>query len=108
MALKSSEGVRKPSYYTFKLLVDKLQGFTEVSNLSGEGFQLYMFKTPRGAVYIAWSSSVGTYDLTNVFGNISLKVTRIFTESQLDYNVNETLVDACNVELSVTPVFIEP
>lgn len=108
MALKSSEGARKPSYYTFKLLVEKLQGFTEVSNLSSENLQLYMFKTPKGTVYIAWSNNIGTYNLTNIFGNTSLKLTKIFTEKQSDYNVNETIANAYNIKLSETPVFIEP
>lgn len=50
----------KPSYYTYKLLVEKLRDFTAVTEIpvsADPRTRVYKFDRPRGPVFIAWSET---------------------------------------------------
>jgi hypothetical protein len=53
---------QKPQYHTYKLLVEKLQNFTEVTEISVSAdprTRIYKFTRPRGPVYVMWSEAGG-------------------------------------------------
>jgi hypothetical protein len=81
----------KPAYYTYKLLVEKLNDFTCVNELavaSNPRTRVYRFERPRGPIWIGWSETAGAppgldYDVDNGqtvsfgVGTASLRRTKI-------------------------------
>ena len=105
------EKYKKPSYYNYKMMREKLDGFTEVQDLSQGDLRLFDFQVDGKDIYIAWkiSGSV-TANLSAIFGNVNVRVTQVVTELDASRNPvypgSET-VNAGAVPLSLTPVFIE-
>ncbi len=63
----------KPAFYTYRMLVEKLNDFTCVNELAVSGdprTRVYRFERPRGPVWIGWSETSGApanldYDVAN-------------------------------------------
>jgi hypothetical protein len=105
------EKYKKPSYYNYKMMREKVDGFTSVKDLSQGDLKLYNFQVGGKDVFIAWNISRDTMaDLSNTLGNIGIKVRKVVTELDTSRNPvypgSET-VNADAVPLSMTPVFIE-
>jgi len=107
--------VKKPAYYTFKLVREKLRDFEigNVKDLSIGSVRIFEFKTPNGKVYVAWDSDgddqYASTNLTSIY-NGNVKVTYIVTE--IDENNNPIQKDSetrhtSNIPISITPIFIE-
>ncbi len=110
MALMTYDRQVKPAYFTFQLMVRKLDGFTAVQDLSFGTIRLFAFEVGGKPVYVAWSEAGGTFDLSAALGSLTLTVTPIVT--QLDPggqpHVNPPYQSASSsVPLGVTPVFLE-
>ncbi len=102
---------KKPSYYNYKMMREKVGDFTAVQDLSQGDTRLFAFRVGNKDVYIAWTTGgSATADLSAVFSNENVKVTQVVTE--LDANRNPVYPDPetvtpTAVPLSITPVFIE-
>jgi len=56
MGLLDAMGNRKPAFYSFKIMVSKIDGFTKVEELAlPTGAFGYRFTKPSGEVYVLWS-----------------------------------------------------
>jgi hypothetical protein len=105
------EKYKKPSYYNYETMHDKLDGFTSVQDLSEGDLKLFAFRVGDKDIHIAWKTGDSTTaDLSAIFGDANVKVTKVVTE--LDANRNpvypETEITGAEaVPLSLTPVFIE-
>lgn len=56
MGLLDAMGNRKPAFYSFKIMVSKIDGFTKVEELAlPTGVFGYRFTKPSGEVYVLWS-----------------------------------------------------
>jgi hypothetical protein len=102
---------KKPSYYNYKMMREKVDGFTTVQDLSVGGLRIFDFRVGGKDIYIAWDPvGSGPADLSAVFGDKNVKVTHIVTELDAQHNpvypAPET-VSADAVPLNITPVFIE-
>jgi len=110
MALMTYDRQKKPAYFTFQLMVQKLDGFTSVRDLSFGTVRLFAFEVGGKPVYVAWGQENSLYDLSSALGNTTLAVTPIVT--QLDAS-GQPLVSppfpslSSAVQLSQTPVFLE-
>lgn len=84
-------GNKRPSYYAYRTLAAKLDYFTSVEELAQ--YQ-YKFTVDNKSVYVLWG--VGSVS-TEITGTV--KVTDIFG--------NETQMDASQITLSDSPIFVE-
>jgi len=110
MALMSYNRQKKPPYFTFQLMIQKLDGFTSVQDLSFGTVRLLAFNVAGRQVYVAWSQEAGEYDLHTALGDTALDITSIVT--QLDpgggpHIVSPYTTSSSSVQLSATPVFLE-
>ena len=106
MCLKDSDERKKPHYFTYKLMIDKLKGLERIDKLD-EG--LYKAEFPdNDSVHIAWNDDGGVINLTQYGVSGVVNVTHIITErNNTDEDaVIETLY-ASSIPLNETPVFVE-
>jgi len=104
---------RKPSYYTFRLMVEKLDGFTECVDLSIDGVRAFRFEFADGdSVLVFWSlaETEAAFDASAILGEGDVLVTPIVTA--LDENGEPILpeseiVSSMHLPLSKRPIFVE-
>ena len=82
MALATSEREKKPAFYTFKIMLEKLRDFKKATDLSTGDVNLYEFEVGSKKVYVAWANENNTVDLSqqSSIGRCLVKVTHIVTE----------------------------
>jgi hypothetical protein len=104
---------RKPSYYTFKLLIEKLDGFTGCTDVSFDAVRAFEFTVDGAPVFVVWNQHEAktSVDASLVLGDTDVLVTRIVTE--LDEYLEPIVVPAqvhpsTAIPLSNTPVFAVP
>lgn len=111
MALMTYDRQKKPAYFAFQLMVQKLNGFTRVQDLSFGTIRLFSFEINEKPVYVAWSEEgEGTFDLSAILGNAALTITPIVTQSASDGQpliVQPFQTSSLTVPIGTTPVFIE-
>ncbi len=115
MGLMDSEGNHKPSYYTYKLLIENLRGCNYIEKLSEEkreGLSVshvynVHFPDDRPNLYIAWSAGGDMkIDVSNQFPSIA-KVTHILTKRGLtDLDAYSECVSSSSIPLTNTPIII--
>lgn len=115
----------KPQYFTFRLLIHKLNSFTTVKEIAvsqDPRTRVYRFERPNGPAYVLWSETGPPppgldYDSPNgetVTLNVesdSLLLTRIITDTSHTTPVEETIAapDArLTLRLGHEPVILEP
>jgi len=75
--------IRKPSYYTYNILSERIFGFTAARRIEqGHNVRLYEFTFPtRGPAYVLWTDGGGAVlDLSPVVAREALRVTHLVTE----------------------------
>ncbi len=99
--------IPKPAYYTFKLVVDKLGFYKDVVTLRDDDVTLYKFITQEDRpVFVAWSSSPQTIDLSAHCTAEKVLLTHIVEDSNSQSQVRAA--QNTNIKISDSPVFIEP
>ena len=102
------EGRPKPAFYTYQLMISKLDGFTRAEKLEGDIYKFYFDN--KEPVFVAWSDYGNkTIDLTDYVSTPTVKITHIVTEldgSKPAYIANET-VSTNEVLTTEMPVFME-
>ncbi len=84
-------GRKKPTYYAMRTMVEKLDYFTSAQKLSSGQYKFIVNNRP---VYVLWgagsvpSEITGTVTVTDIYGS-------------------ETLLDASQITLSDSPIFVE-
>ncbi|MCJ7623794.1 MAG: hypothetical protein MUO76_09850, partial [Anaerolineaceae bacterium] len=103
--LLDTGGNPKPAYYTYQLLIQKIDGFTAVEQISETIFRFSF--SDKNDVLIAWNGSEKLdFDLKPVLQSSSLRVTYIIVEGWRDQpEIIE--IKSSIVPLDDTPVFIE-
>ena len=110
LGLLDTNGRKKPHYYTYELLIDKLEGFESVDEISFEP-RIIRFSFPhKSAIYVLWNQKPIITDMTSYFSEDSILVSHIITE--LDNNNNpiypsDKIVSTNSIQIDATPVFVE-
>jgi len=111
MALATSEREKKPAFYTFKIMLEKLRDFKKANDLSTDDVNLYEFEVGSKKVYVAWANATNTVDLRqqSSIGKCLVKITHIVTE--LDDRGQPVAVagdvqSSTRVNLSNTPIIV--
>lgn len=112
MGLTDSNGNKKPSYYTFKIMRNNLRDFTQVKDLSFGNVRLFDFTVPDGDVFVAWSTNPETSyaDLSDKINGVSAELAFIVIGMNPSGAPNvkpDEEVSLYKVPLSLTPVFIK-
>ena len=109
MGLLESNGNSKQSFYTYKLIVSKLDGFTKAEKLNDYAYEFtFIDKAP---VFVLWNENgETTIDLSSHISTQNAEITHIVTE--LDDNNNpiylpDEIVSASSIQISETPIFVE-
>ena len=100
---------KKPAYYTYKILNDKINYFKSVTRIiHDEYFYRFEFEN-KNPVFILWSKSVErTVDMSNYINTPSVKVTHIITEiGDTDTDDATETVSTKSVKISEAPIFVE-
>ena len=109
-ALMSPETGKKPAYFTYKLMTEKLDGVRKIERLDDRVYQATFADEDREPLLIAWSDDGDTtIDLPNYLTADQVKVTQIITE--WGKTVDDALVHtqaATSLAVGETPVFVEP
>jgi len=100
----------KPSYYTFKLMVDMLDGFTECADLSFDDIHAYRFTADSEPIYVFWNGEevARIVDLSALLGPGEALVTHIVTELDAagePITHSPTWPSTSTVPLSRAPIF---
>lgn len=95
-ALIEENNTVKPAFYAYKTMISKVDYFINVSKLA-DGQYKYNF-TDRDPVYILWCGS----------GNCSLPLEISGQVNVTDYIGNETTTDASQINLTESPIFVQP
>jgi hypothetical protein len=112
MPMVDSAGYKKPSYWTFKMMREKLENFTQAKALSQGSLRIFDFKVGGKDVYIVWNAqgASSNVDLSSVLGNRDVKITHIVTELNASknpiYPPDETK-SSKSVPVGLTPIFVE-
>ncbi len=101
---------KRPSYYTFKLMVELLDGFTEVDDLSIEGVRIIRFLVEGEEIFILWSLIEGPVemDLSAVIGPGAFEITPIITALDADLDpivLPNQVQDSTAITIRITPIF---
>jgi hypothetical protein len=104
---------RKPSYYTFRLTVEKLDGFTECADVSFADVRAFRFDVEGRPVFVLWSTveEETAVDASPILGDTDALVTRIVTELDEEGDpivAPPEVVPSTSLPISVTPIFAEP
>ncbi|NQS90379.1 beta-galactosidase [Patescibacteria group bacterium] len=107
-----------PVFYTLKLLVDKLDGYSSVKKINlGSGISIYKFIVNNKPVYILWyedgivqnpNTPEGSINvnLSSILSSQNVKVTHIITEQgQTEPKVE--IKPSNNILLTETPIFVD-
>lgn len=106
MPLMDNTGVHKPAYYTYKLLIDQLDGINNVKKINDYVYN-FSFNDTKPHIYIAWIDNDETViDLSSEIHGYA-KVTQIITEREkTDKDAVIKQVDPKSIHISNTPVLI--
>lgn len=109
MCLVDKDGRKKPAFYTYRLLIDKLEGFSSAEIIRTDP-TIAKFTFPgRSPLLVAWAGNPTRIDTSRELHAERARVTHIITgPNRTDRDALSEDVDAGAVELRQTPVLIEP
>jgi hypothetical protein len=103
---------RKPSYYTFKLMVEMLDGFTDCNDVSFDAVRAFAFDVSGRTVWVLWNGAEDEtpIDASPILGSAEVRVTRIVTAldaSGAPIVVPSETSSPMSLPVSRTPIFVE-
>ena len=106
------EGFKRPSYYTFKLMREKLDNFTRIKDLSRGTLRVFAFGVRGKIVYIIWNNSetIVPTDFSSLFGNKQARITHIVTDlgpGDIPIYFPDEEKSSTSIPVSRTPIFVE-
>ncbi len=105
------EHYKKPSYYNYKMMREKVDGFTSVQDLSQNDIRVFKFQVADREVFIVWKTNGDlTADLSLILGAGEVELTHIVTSLDAARNPiypGASSISTKAVSLSLTPIFIE-
>jgi len=102
--LTTFNGIKKPSYYTYRLMVSKLKGFNSVTTIQ-DGQYRFEFKN-KEPVYIMWTDKEKTINMSSYLNSQEVLITYpIQKEGQSEPETK--IVKTESIPLSEVPIFVE-
>ncbi|MCD4784165.1 MAG: endo-1,4-beta-xylanase [Candidatus Eremiobacteraeota bacterium] len=111
MCLQDTDGRKKPHFWTYKLLILKLENFRRVKEIKNKtGAKIFRFDMAKGSPkYILWSDNGRKkLDISSLVSGSKVKITRIITQrGKTIRDVKTKTVSPKSIILDETPVFVE-
>lgn len=102
---------KKPSYYTFRMMVEMLDGFTHAEDRSFDNVRAISFLVDGRSVYIFWSQTGDcVVDASHLLGTGDLLITPIVTgldPTDKPVVLPPLAVSSDELPLSTTPLFVQ-
>jgi len=106
MSLTDSDGRKKPHFYTYKLLIEKMEDFIGAEEISRNP-AVVRFNLKDKQIYVAWSDrGEEFFDFSGYIQSSNAKMTNIITE-QGERNPQVQSIPANSIKLTSEPVLIE-
>jgi hypothetical protein len=106
MGLVDRYGKPKPAYYTYKLIVSKLNAFTKAERVDDCIFKFTF--NDRAPVFVAWSDDISQMaDFTKFIPSATVKVTHIITNTDKKTDALVRKVSTQKIIVTNQPVIIE-
>ncbi len=99
-----TDDIKKPAFYTYKLMIDKLDYFDSVETIE-RGMYKFSF-SDKNPVYVLWSDTDKTVDLSQYIYSSNVKVTHIIELQGQTEPETETMFTTA-IPVSESPMFIE-
>lgn len=108
MGLVDKRERKKPAYYTYKLLIEKLRGFVSSDEIK-DNPKIFRFSfTNKAPVYVAWSDTATNADFTDYLSAPKARIAHIITEQwKTDRDAKVEIVPTNAVGIYEMPIFIE-
>ena len=111
IALTDTDGRKKPHYYTYKILIDKLEGFKSLEEFkkdSEEKIIKFTFED-KNPIFVIWNDGEEKeIDFSPYINTSEVKITHIITDrDKTDKDVKIEVVPANSVNTGITPIFLE-
>lgn len=88
-----------PSFAAYKVMVEKLDGFTRVEKLDGLPIKyVYRFTVKNRPVYVLWNDEPGKIDFSSLISG-KVKITQV--------NADSSIIDSSNLLVTESPIFVE-
>jgi hypothetical protein len=111
MPLVRSNRSKKPSFFTYKLLIEKLQDFTEVQEINtSQGGSMIRFTCSNDhTIDVLWAEHDEiNMDLSSYYSTSHVVITHIITErGQTEDDAIIEILQADSIPVTNTPIFIE-
>ena len=112
MGMCDLDGRRKPHFYTYQLIIDRLVGITKVEDIPiGQDKKMVRFSLENSApVYILWSNDTTTVDLTDHMLSDKVGISHIVTElaaTNAPIRPDDEIVATGVVPVGVTPIIVQ-
>ena len=111
MPLVDSDNRKKPHYYTYTLLIEKLQNFTEVQEINtSQGGSMIRFTCSQGnTIDVLWiENDEMIMDLAPYYSTSHVVITHIITErGETEDDAIIEMLPADSIPVTNTPIFIE-
>jgi len=108
MCLIDKDGRKKPSYYTYRLLIDKLKGFKKAELISNSAKIIKFSFNHKEPVFVIWNNENRFVDLSNQITAKNVKITPIITEQdKTDEHIMAETVNANSIFVGPTPVIVD-
>ncbi|MEK6959117.1 MAG: hypothetical protein AABW59_03680 [archaeon] len=103
--IRASDGGKKPVFYTYKLLMEKIDLFTESSKIKED---LYKFSfVDKSPIFVAWSDGgEKSIDVEEYLGTKKAKITHIITLPE-ETNPLVEIIDSNSILVGSSPIIIE-
>jgi len=114
MPLTDADGRKKPHYYSYRIMIEKLKGFSEAQTIvfDDEKVVLRFDFEDRDPAHVTWSRGDAIeVNLAPLLTTSKAYISHIVTELNLENNpINPApeVIEATSIPISETPVFVEP
>ena len=108
MCVTDVDGRKKPHYYTYRLMLEKLEGFSNARLLQMEP-TIVKYEFPgQPPVLVAWAKHPTTINLVKQLGGKRARITHIITEQgKTEREARVQQLPASAIPLNHIPVFVE-
>jgi hypothetical protein len=108
-ALLDEKFNKKPAYYTYKILNEKINYFTSLRKIDPQEHIYKVEFKDKNTVFVLWSESGEKItDLSGYITGSKVKVTRIITEQgKTDKDAQAEIAAVNAIKISETPIFVE-
>ncbi|MCK4650357.1 hypothetical protein KAT36_03945 [Candidatus Pacearchaeota archaeon] len=102
---------KKPAYYTYKILKNKINCFASVNKISSDEYFYKVKFDDKDPVFVLWSENgEKIIDFSQYIFTPNVKITHIVTELDADNNPiypDEEIISSDSIQIDETPIFIE-